>query len=89
MSCILITTECERQKPPNNGSSDSGLTAPVQAQIVPIMSVFGMVFTTAMGLVFGYIFRRTGNIIAPWLTYVLAGLTLVLSGAMTFVQYVE
>jgi len=60
-----------------------------QAQIVPIMSVFGMVFTTAMGLVFGYIFRRTGNIIAPWLAHVLAGLTLVLSGAMTFVQYVE
>ena len=60
-----------------------------QAQIVPIMSVFGMAFTTAMGLVFGYIFRRTGNIIAPWLAHVLAGLTLVLSGAMTFVQYVE
>jgi membrane protease YdiL (CAAX protease family) len=60
-----------------------------QAQIVPIMSVFGMTFTTAMGLVFGYIFRRTGNIISPWLAHVLAGLTLVLSGAMTFVQYVE
>jgi len=60
-----------------------------QAQVVPIMSVFGMVFTTAMGLVFGYIFRRTGNIIAPWLAHVLAGLTLVLSGAMTFIQYVE
>jgi membrane protease YdiL (CAAX protease family) len=60
-----------------------------QAQIVPIMSVFGMAFTTAMGLVFGYIFRRTGNIITPWLAHVLAGLTLVLSGAMTFVQYVK
>lgn len=60
-----------------------------QAQIVPIMSVSGMLFTTAMGLVFGYIFRRTGNIVAPWLAHVMAGLTLVLSGAMTFVQYVE
>jgi membrane protease YdiL (CAAX protease family) len=60
-----------------------------QAQIVPIRSVFGMVFTTAMGLVFGYIFHRTGNIIAPWLAHALAGLTLVLSGAMIFVQYVE
>jgi membrane protease YdiL (CAAX protease family) len=60
-----------------------------QAQIVPIMSVFGMALTTAMGLVFGYIFRRTGNIVAPWLAHVLAGLTLVLSGAMTFVRYVE
>ncbi len=60
-----------------------------QAQIVPIMSVFGMLFTTIMGLCFGYIFHRTGNIIAPWAAHVLAGLTLVLSGAMTFVQYVE
>lgn len=60
-----------------------------QAQIVPIMSVFGMTFTAAMGLIFGYIFRRTGNIVAPWLAHVLAGLTLVLSGAMAFVQYVE
>jgi membrane protease YdiL (CAAX protease family) len=60
-----------------------------QAQIVPIMSVYGMMFTTVMGLVFGHAFRRTGNIVAPWLAHVLAGLTLVLSGAMTFVQYVE
>jgi membrane protease YdiL (CAAX protease family) len=60
-----------------------------EAQIVSIMSVSGMVFTTVMGLVFGYIFRRTGNIVAPWLAHVLVGLTLVLSGAMTFVQYVE
>jgi membrane protease YdiL (CAAX protease family) len=60
-----------------------------QAQIVPIMSVFGMTLTTVMGLVFGYVFRRTENILAPWLAHVLAGLTLVLSGAMTFVRYVE
>lgn len=60
-----------------------------QAQIVPIMSVFGMTLTTVMGLIFGYVFRRTGNIVAPWLAHVLAGLTLVLSGAMTFVRYVE
>jgi membrane protease YdiL (CAAX protease family) len=60
-----------------------------QAQIVPIMSFFGMAFTVAMGLCFGYIFRRTGNIMAPWFAHVLAGITLVLSGAMTFVQFVE
>lgn len=60
-----------------------------QAKIVPIMSVFGMLFTITMGLCFGYIFRRTGNILAPWLAHVLVGITLVLSGAMTFVQYVE
>jgi membrane protease YdiL (CAAX protease family) len=59
-----------------------------QAQIVPTMSVLGVTLTTVMGLVFGYVFRRSGNIVAPWLAHVLAGLTLVLSGAMTFVQYV-
>jgi membrane protease YdiL (CAAX protease family) len=48
-----------------------------------------MAFTAVMGLVFGYIFQRTGSIIAPWFAHVLTGLTLVLSGAMTFVQYVE
>jgi membrane protease YdiL (CAAX protease family) len=60
-----------------------------QAQIVPIMSAYGMLFTLGMGILFGYIFRRTGNIVAPWLAHVLAGLALVLTGAMTFVQYVE
>ena len=60
-----------------------------QAEIVPIMTLWGMAFTTAMGLVFGYVFRRTGSIVAPWLAHVLAGMTLVLSGAMAFVQYVE
>ena len=60
-----------------------------QAQIVPIMSISGMLFATGMGILFGYIFQRTGNIVAPWLAHVLAGLALVLTGAMTFVQYVE
>jgi membrane protease YdiL (CAAX protease family) len=60
-----------------------------QAQIVPIISAYGMFFTLAMGFLFGYIFQRTGNIVAPWLAHVLAGLALVLTGAMTFVQYVE
>jgi len=60
-----------------------------QAQIVPIMSVYGVTFTIAMGLILGYVFRRTGNMVAPWLAHVLGGLTLVLSGAMTFIQYVE
>jgi len=60
-----------------------------QAQIVPIMSVSTMLLTTGMGILYGYIFQRTGNIVAPWLAHVLAGLALVLTGAMTFVQYVE
>jgi membrane protease YdiL (CAAX protease family) len=60
-----------------------------QTEIVPIMSFLGMSFTILMGLVYGYIFIRTRNILAPWLAHVFAGLTLVLSGAMTFIQYTE
>jgi membrane protease YdiL (CAAX protease family) len=60
-----------------------------QAQIVPVASIQGMLFTMGMGLLFGYIFQRTGNIVAPWLAHVLAGTTLIFTGAMTFVQYVE
>jgi len=36
-----------------------------------------------------YRHERTGNIVAPWLAHVLAGLALVLTEAMTFVQHVE
>lgn len=60
-----------------------------QAQIVPVASLSGMLFTLGMGLLFGYAFERTGNIVAPWLAHVMAGLTLVLTGSMTFVQYVD
>jgi len=48
-----------------------------------------MLFTAGMGFLLGYIFQRTGNMVAPWLAHVLAGLALVLTGAMTFVQYVK
>jgi membrane protease YdiL (CAAX protease family) len=58
-----------------------------QAQIVPIMTVSSMFFMFGMGLAFGYVFQRTGNIAAPWLAHVLAGLALVLTGAMTFIQF--
>ena len=60
-----------------------------QAQIVPIASASGMLFTAGMGFLLGYVFQRTGNIVAPWLAHVLAGLALVLTGAMAFLQYVE
>jgi membrane protease YdiL (CAAX protease family) len=42
-----------------------------------------------MGVLLGYAFQRTGNIVAPWLGHVIAGLTLVLNGTMVFLQYVE
>lgn len=54
---------------------------------IPVTSVSGALTTLVMGLVFGYIFRRTGNILAPWLAHALMIIGLVVVGAMSFVQY--
>ena len=48
-----------------------------------------MAFTTAMRLVFGFIFRRAGNIVAPCFVHAIPSPTLALGGTMTFVHYVE
>ncbi len=55
---------------------------------LPLSSPAGILSTLAAGLLFGYIRRRTGSIIGPWLAHALAGIALVLMGRMAFVQYV-
>lgn len=64
--------------PPFVGTSTSSL---------PINTLPGMVACFAVGLVFGYSFQRTDNIVAPWLAHALAGIALVSIGAMSFIQY--
>ena len=54
---------------------------------IPVTSVSGALTTLVMGLVFGYIFDRTGNILAPWLAHALMIIGLVVVGAMSFIQY--
>jgi membrane protease YdiL (CAAX protease family) len=60
-----------------------------EAKIVPIMTISSILYMIFMGSVFGYIFQRTNNIIAPWLAHAIAGLALLFTAGMTFFQYVD
>jgi len=65
--------------PPFEGTSTSSLD----------LSSIGAVLTMlAMGLAFGWAFRRTGNIAAPWLAHALMGVGTILVGRMTLVTFV-
>ena len=64
--------------PPFEGTSTSA---------VSVSSPSGLLTTLGMGLVFGYAFQRTSNIVAPWLAHALMIIALVGVGGMTFVQY--
>lgn len=64
--------------PPFVGTSTSSL---------PVNTLPGMVGAFGVGLVFGYSFQRTDNIVAPWLAHALGGIALVSIGAMSFIQY--
>jgi membrane protease YdiL (CAAX protease family) len=55
---------------------------------LPLGSPLGLLSTVLAGLLFGYIFQRTENIVAPWLAHAIGGITLVLIGEMSFIQYV-
>lgn len=55
---------------------------------VPLSTPLGAVSIVLAGLLFGSIFRRTENILAPWLAHAIGGIALVLIGEMSFIQYV-
>jgi membrane protease YdiL (CAAX protease family) len=55
---------------------------------LPLDSPLGLISTVLAGLLFGYTFQRTENILAPWLAHAMGGITLVLIGEMSFIQYV-
>ena len=54
---------------------------------IPVSSVSGFLSTLALGLLMGYVFQRTDNIVAPWLAHALAGISVVFFGMMSFIQY--
>ena len=54
---------------------------------VPLKTPLGALSTFIVGLLYGYTFMRTRNIIAPWLAHILAGITFIIIGAMDFTQY--
>lgn len=55
---------------------------------LPLGSPLGLLSIFLAGLLFGYIYQRTENILAPWLAHAIGGITLVLIGEMSFIQYV-
>jgi membrane protease YdiL (CAAX protease family) len=55
---------------------------------LPLSSAAGLISTLLAGLLFGYIFQRADNILAPWLAHAIGGIALVLIGRMSFVQYI-
>ena len=55
---------------------------------LPLGSTLGLASIFLAGLLFGYIFQRTENILAPWLAHAIGGIALVLIGEMSFIQYI-
>ncbi|MBN1483871.1 MAG: CPBP family intramembrane metalloprotease [Chloroflexia bacterium] len=55
---------------------------------LPLSTPLGVGSTLIAGLLFGYIYQRTENIVAPWLAHAIGGIGLVLIGEMIFIQYV-
>jgi membrane protease YdiL (CAAX protease family) len=55
---------------------------------LPLGSPLGLLSIALAGLLFGYIYQRTENIVAPWSAHAIGGVTLVLIGEMSFIQYV-
>lgn len=54
---------------------------------IPVSSVGGFLSTMALGVLMGYVFQRTDNIVAPWLAHALAGISAVVFGMMSFIQH--
>jgi membrane protease YdiL (CAAX protease family) len=54
---------------------------------IRLTSVYGFLTLLGLGLVWGYVFQRTRNIIAPWIAHTLAIIGLITTGAMALVQY--
>lgn len=52
----------------------------------PLNTLRGFVSTFSAGLIYGYSFQRTRNILAPWLAHALALITFVMIDALVFVE---
>lgn len=64
--------------PPFEGTSTS---------TIPITTFTGIISTFLLEVIFGYIFQRHNNILAPWIAHALAGIAAVAMGLMSFLQY--
>jgi membrane protease YdiL (CAAX protease family) len=53
---------------------------------MPLGRGVGVASTFIVGLAYGYVFRRTGNLVSPWLAHAISGIIFTLVGAMDFLQ---
>jgi len=58
-----------------------------QTSTIPIVSVSSMITIFVFGMIWGLSFQKTKNIIAPWLSHAIAGITMVALGKMMFVTF--
>jgi membrane protease YdiL (CAAX protease family) len=49
----------------------------------------GLLSTFFVGLLYGYSFQRSQNIIAPWLGHAISGVAFVVVGAMDLIQVIK
>lgn len=54
---------------------------------LPVTSPVGVATALGLGLVMGYVYDRTGSLLAPWLGHAVAGLGLILAGRMAILVY--
>jgi membrane protease YdiL (CAAX protease family) len=52
----------------------------------PLNTLHGFAATFVAGLIYGYVFQRTRNILAPWLAHALALITFIAVGAMVLAE---
>jgi len=55
----------------------------------PLKSWVGLISTFIAGLVYGYAFQRSENIIAPWLAHAISGVSFIVFGAMDLIQVIK
>jgi len=55
----------------------------------PLKSWIGLISTFIAGLVYGYAFQRSENIIAPWLAHTISGVLFMVFGAMDLIQVIK
>lgn len=54
---------------------------------LPVTSLAGVASALGLGVVMGYVYDRTGSLLAPWLGHAVAGLGLILAGRMAILVY--
>lgn len=55
----------------------------------PLTSFIGLVSTFFVGLLYGYSYQRTKNVLAPWLGHSISGIAFIFAGAMDIIQLMK